>query len=73
MDCYCLLVTFESAGMRVLIVNLVLFAPIDVSESAGIPIALAESIGLCFLDTLNCCWLLPTFSVFIYGQNFVFV
>jgi hypothetical protein len=66
MDCYCLLVMFESAGMRVLIVNLSLFVPIDVAESAGISIALAESIGMCFFDDMNCCCSLLTICVFIY-------
>jgi hypothetical protein len=66
-------VTFESAGMRVLIINLVLFALIDVAESAGIRIALAESAGVCFLDAMNCCCLLLTTCVFIYEQNLLSV
>jgi hypothetical protein len=47
---------FESAGLRVLIVNLDLFAPSDVVESTGI--ALAES------DGRPAC-------LYMYGQNFV--
>jgi hypothetical protein len=49
MDCYCLLVMFESAGMRVLIVNLSLFVPIDVAESAGISIARLNLLACVFL------------------------
>jgi hypothetical protein len=73
MNYYCLLVTFESAVMRVLIVNLGLFASIDVAESGSIPIALAESACVFFLDAMNCCCFLLTTCVFIYGQNYVFL
>jgi hypothetical protein len=64
MDSYCLLVMFESAVMRVLIVNLGLFT--SMAKAAGISIALVES-GVCFLDAFNCCCLLLTTYVFIYG------
>jgi hypothetical protein len=68
MDCYYLLVTFKSVGMRVLIVNLVLFAPIDVAESAGIQISLAESASMCFLIAMNCYCLLLTTCVYIWAK-----
>jgi hypothetical protein len=48
--------------MRLLIVNFGLFAPIDVAESAGVPIAIVESVDMCFLDAMDCYHLLVTFE-----------
>jgi hypothetical protein len=74
MNYYCLLVTFESAVMRVLIVNLGLFASIDVAESGSIPIALAESACVCFLRCYELLLLPPdNLCIYIWAELCFFV
>jgi hypothetical protein len=40
--------------MRLLIVNFGLFTSIDVAESADVLIAIVESVGMFFLDSMDC-------------------
>jgi hypothetical protein len=48
--------------MRLLIVNFGLFTSIDVAESADVLIAIVESVGMFFLDSMDCNCFLVTFE-----------